>query len=1023
MIRGLLIGLFCTLHLASALQVPYSTSQPQYERSYLGQEVDLSSPDRGIFSLASGHSHQHHLPLDWSNASQEGSHQSQTDQQHDRLQWWLTNSNGSISIPATLPSQADLDLLRSGIITEPSIGLNEGALRWIIDETWTYTASLSPLLPEVSGYDSFLLLFQGLDTICSVSLGGRTLLNTDNQFREWTVEGKDLDRIIKSGIRDGQCDLNLTLVFTSAASWAAEESKREPHYPSQLELPDGPATTIYEFPHRQFIRKAQSDFGWDWGPALVPVGPQQPAYIIGFKKGASKSESTRSFGATGKTDYFFVKDTSSDIYKEGQQNGLPPDQTADWIVNVTLLVYSVVDQDELVLETDLSELSLRTRARRTSLKKGWNTLQTSFRVPSQGRKAPRLWWPSSHGSPILYALKLTLTASHQTTSWTRKVGFRTIVVNQELVSTEDIDQGWSQGSYFHIEVNDKRIYIQGTNLIPFDTLYPRISLDTIRWHLQSAARANQNLIRVWGGGLYQSDAFYDLCDEMGLLVWSETIFAVSMYPTYDTFLANVREEVSHQVRRLNHHPSHALWAGNNENEDNMLRLRKSLSNSSVHEAQYELLYDQVIREEVLANTKSRTYVPSSTTHGYLQRDPYIPRYLNRSSPDDVYGDGEYYGYQADQIFNLSKYSYETSYRLINEYGFHAMSSLYGLDRVLEKDKDYNFNSTVMRAHNKHMPAGSLEYPSPADSGQAEMTSAIQLYLPVPGQIEDAPITGDRTLLGHWSYATQILQAWYISIQTLEYRFRSSLPQRNSGGIVWQLNDIWPGSTSWASMEWGGRWKVLHYLLTRSQARISIYPRWHVDGEVLDLTVVSDLSDEEVEGTLRATWYDFDGVKLSDKEYPWTIREINATTVEPLLLAEYLPTNIDLDNVWLHLQVSARHRGKRYVNEEFFSRPGSLANNQRLFSNTSVLSLISLGHDRYQVTASQEGTVVPWVFLEHPEGVLGYFALDNDEQQPSNAFWLRPGESRVLKFVHFQGAKHRERERQKDGFTVRTLVRG
>lgn len=1014
-----LVALLSLAQNIRGLQIPFALkpepSPVLQSLTYLGQERDLSWPAGGIWSLSSRASHQLPVPLHWTRADQDLSNKdNSTDNSTDQLQWWLTSSNGSISVPALFPSQAHLDLLSAGVIAEPSIGLNEGTSRWIMDETWSYTASLEPLLHHLAGWDTFLLYSQGLDTVCDVKIGDSVLARTDNQFREWLFDTAVIREALLAEVLT-----NITLIFHPATTYALNESLREPHYPDQLENPDGPASSVYEYPARNFVRKTQSDFGWDWGPAYAPVGPHKPAYLVGFRNKSSATAELRTH-ATAKTSQIFVRSTSLEIYKTGSRNNLPPDQGADWTVNVTLDLYSTVIIDEAYLHVRVLHTPHKAELRLPRIKAGYNDgLSVSFCIPSQGEHAPELWWPTKLGNPRLYDVRFTLATSSsakESAVWSKRTGFRTVVLNQEPVATADVDSGWGPGAYFHIEINGRRIYVQGSNLIPFDTFYPRISLEVISWHVRSALLSGQNLIRVWGGGLYQSDAFYDLCDELGILVWSETIFAVSMYPTYDDFIDNVRVEVQENVRRLNHHPSQTHWAGNNEGEQGMLAVTNSLANGTVYQRQYEYLFDEVVRETVLANSRAMSYIPSSTTHGYLSLDPYVPRYLSKRE-GEVYGDGEYYGYSVPQFFNTSTYSYETEYRLINEYGMHSMSSMYGLRRVLEKPEDYAFNSTVLRAHNKHSPAGGLDYPFPADDGQGQMWEGIKMYLPVPNVTEQelnaeshaprsaASISKRESLLSHLAYLTQVLQAVYISTQTYHYRFRASLPSRNLGGVYWQLNDVWPGSTSWSSMEWGGRWNPLHYAMSRAQGRIAAYANWNADEESLSLVILSDVLDVEgnVQGVLNATWYDWSGMVLNSTSFSWSSTGIGASVVSPPLpLSEYLPTRAEPKDAWLHLVLTGdvNRSGTplnsvRYNNEEFWSAPTSLRDAPLLDPR---LTMQHLGNDRFNVSVGEASTVAPFVWLEHPEGVLGYFAQDDDEQLPSNGFWLKGGESRTVRFV-------------------------
>lgn len=971
---------------------------------YNGLELDLSNPTQGIWNLGNkGRStHQLKLPLTWTNASQDisGDELPTEESATGHLHWSLSNANGSIVVPALFPSQAHLDLIKAGVISEPSIGLNEGALRWVFQDTWTYTASMAPLLDDIKAWDSFLLYFQGIDTVANISLGGQNIGSVNNQFRQWYYD--NVTDIVK-GLADND-NKNLTLTFEPATVYSERESTKEPHYPDQNEEPNGPASTVYTYRYRNFIRKQQSDFGWDWGPAELPAGPFRPAYLVGFKQsGGASRRAEASSGATGKTDSLFVHGSSIDIYKKDSVNNLPPNQSANWVVNVTLDVFASSDVSDNEVQVQLRDTNHGGKIQLSrSIRKGFNDgLHGTIEI-KEGEV--ERWWPNGFGEQKLYWFDLTLANEAK---WSKRSGFRTIIANQERVSDKDIAAGWAPGSHFHIAVNDKRIYTQGSNLIPFDTFYPRASLDVLNWNVDSALLAGQNLIRVWGGGIYQSDALYDICDEKGLLAWSEAIFSVSLYPTYDSFIDTVKVEVKENIRRLNHHPSNTLWAGNNEGEGYIESASQALANGSVYEAQYNELFDNVILQEVRANTRSLSYIPSSTTNGYTSLEPYVGRYLN-ATPGEVYGDGEYYGYTPDQFWNTSMYSYEKQFRLMNEYGFHSMASVHGLDRVLQKTSDYDFNGTVVRNHNKHSPPGSpANYPWPADDGQYEMSAAVEEWFKKP---QASP--GTRKNILQWSYSTQVLAAWYISVQTLQYRYRSSLPQRNLGGIYWQLNDIWAGATSWASTEFGGRWKLLHYLMARTQHHIAAYAKWDVDSQQVALVVTSDFLDD-AKGSLQATWYDFSGKQLNQTNYDWAIAGVNATVLASGPVSSFLGQSNN-SSAWLHLEVNSTHQGVNYYNEEFFAQPGVLHNVSLNDPKLSVEHVSTSGAAVQLQVAADGDSVAPWVQLDHPEGRLGYFTNTDKDGRPSNGFWLRPGERRSIKFVTTFG------DATDDGYTIRSL---
>ncbi|PWN25387.1 glycoside hydrolase [Jaminaea rosea] len=1088
-----LLVLVALMAMASALPkvLPKSGSSPHAYDS-------LYHPVEGpkVYPLSSTESHAWPLPLAWTQSTQSLAHASLGDDTLSPaagLNWHLTNFNGSIEIPALFPSQAHLDLIQAGTIREPSIELDEGPARWIINDTWTWTASLLPLAKAISAHKELLLFFRGLDTVCKIFVGGEPLAVTDNEFREYLF--LNATPLLKDAASIGS---NLTLIFQSAANYSKQASIDHPHTP----WPDGLAQT-YQYPYRQDIRKGQSDFGWDWGPAYLPTGPVRPAYIVGLD---DENDANRT-SVDGNSTSLFVARSSLDVYREGSFNNLPPNQHASWIVNATMDIYALHDLpgaqlDITVLGTKHAATNVTlSRPLRAGLNEGvWATMK----VPATGPNAPDLWWPARHGKPTLYDVEMGLTAPRlrdTRTSWRKRTGFRTIVVNQEPVTTAEVARGWAPGSHWQVEVNGKPVYTHGANLIPLDTFAPRVSLDSIDWLTSSVLATGGNLIRIWGGGIYQPDALYDLCDEKGIMLWSETIFADSMYPINPPFLESVRHEVRENVLRLNHHPSQMLWAGNNEGEPVLFLVadgpKVSKENRTRFYREYELLFDEVILGEVKGHSRKDSYIPSSTTYGYKKLDPYVPRYKDFPK-NEVHGNGEYYGYSAPQFFNTSAYTFSSPFRMVNEYGMHAMASTHGLERVLapatSAPQQWSFNSTQIVSHNKHSPPGNLTFPFFPEDGQGQMSDAVKLYLPTPAARANGTLQ-----IRQWSYATQLIQLIYVAqAQTLEYRHRGIGPQRNSGAVYWQLNDVWPGSTSWSSIELGGRWKPLHYGMAKAQAPLVVYANWNatIVGEEPTLSLVA-LWDRETApngGKVRATWYDWEGKAVgASREYEIDIDQKDSEANEqdtvggqvitsPAPLAKYVSPGVDTTAVWLHLEVKADSistaagaQQESYSWEDFWTPPGNLA------SPATLKALQELGQGKVELRELRRGSekepdddrrvsegrksvtrrfevvntgtkVAPYVWLDHPEGTLGWFeeehsgaksvahgsirrsrqqrqsVLLREEDQtsrvihtragsrdhgsspkakPNNLFWLRPGERRVVRFVQRYGGQKEE----------------
>ncbi|KAJ1020680.1 hypothetical protein NDA16_004072 [Ustilago loliicola] len=290
----------------------------------------------------------------------------------------MSNTNGSIQIDALFPSLAHLDLLRAGIIQEPSIGLNEGLYRWIIDEpTWTYSADLTPILNQILAAEptqtqEYWLYFEGLDTIADIYIAGELINSTKNQHL-WHAFPVSSQLVFSQGASNK----NITLVLHNPNDYAAEQARRfDPGYPTQVQSPTRSRAADYEYPDRIFIRKQQSDFGWDWGPALVPVGPHKPAWLITLptpvdeKDHIEAGQGHAELRDTAETEVGKVNTGSGtvvvlssdiDIYRKGQSNNLPPpDPDANWIINVTLTLLSSHDIGSPSLRIAIPSLDLYT---------------------------------------------------------------------------------------------------------------------------------------------------------------------------------------------------------------------------------------------------------------------------------------------------------------------------------------------------------------------------------------------------------------------------------------------------------------------------------------------------------------------------------------------------------------------------------------------------------------------------------------------------------------------------------------
>ena len=403
--------------------------------------------------------------------------------------WTLSNAALNISVPAHLPSQAHLDLYAAEVIGDPYFDLNDFNLRWVVWSNWTYTSA--PISGLSSTADSTWLQFDGLDTFASVEFCGQHVASTNNQFRQWWF---DVSSILKS------CpDANrvLSINFGSAPIIANQIANE----PGQETWPFG-VQQLYEFNNRWFIRKEQSDFGWDWGPAFAPAGPWQPAYIVQLE-----------------SNQVHVRNSILDIYRKGQLNNLPPDQSQPWVVNASLDYFGTL-QKGATLSYVLRDVNNKTVSK-GSFENVNSTDDTVTGAAMIAKDLVDLWWPSQLGPQTLYWMTVNLESSDGSSLATvnKRLGFRTIVLNETPISKKQLAQGVAPGNNWHFEINGHEFYAKGSNFIPPDAFWPRVTVGRLDQLFNSVIDGNQQMLRVWASGAYSPDFMYDLADEKGILLW------------------------------------------------------------------------------------------------------------------------------------------------------------------------------------------------------------------------------------------------------------------------------------------------------------------------------------------------------------------------------------------------------------------------------------------------------------------------------------------------------------------------
>jgi beta-mannosidase len=607
----------------------------------------------------------------------------------------------------------------------------------------------------------------------------------------------------------------LRVVFASAENAALAEAKKLPYPVPHIKNP-------VQSPHRNLIRKAQCHGGWDWGPCLMVAG------------------------IPGRTSLDAWSDVRIDyVYTEQRHS------KGRCVVRVHIEC-EAAHAGEYRLEASIGEAAVSKKVR---LAAGSNCPALDVAVAS-----PKLWWPNGYGEAHLYDLRVRA-GEHAVSS---KIGLRTL----QLVNKDD-----AKGLSMVFRVNGKDVFCKGANWIPPDALPQRESRERLEHLLESARVAHMNMLRVWGGGRYETDDFYSLCDEKGIMIWHDMMFSCALYPSTPAFLQNVEREIRHQVKRLRDHPSIALWCGNNEDVGALTWFAESKKNRDRYIVDYDRLNEGVIGRVVDECDPTRTYWPSSPSAG---RGDYSDNWH-----DDRRGDMHYWSvWHESKAFSAY---YEVTPRFCSEFGYQSFPSVRTI-RGYAKDDELNVTSPVMEHHQR------------SPRGNSAITEMFTRYFRVPEGFEN------------FVYLSQVQQA--LAITTAVEYWRALRPTC-MGTLYWQLNDNWP-VCSWSSVEYDGTWKLLHYAARRFFAPV-LLSAWLKGGKV-EVSLVNDLP---VEARCRATVavVSFAGKVLQKESHDVRAAAGSAQRVKSWALEDIAPSP---EAAFLHLTLE--RDGEKSYGELFLTEP-------------------------------------------------------------------------------------------------------
>lgn len=540
---------------------------------------------------------------------------------------------------------------------------------------------------------------------------------------------------------------------------------------------DSAANSVY-LPGGKWIysRKAAYHFGWDWGPTLITAGIWKPVKLVGWNNLRA-------------TDWHF---TTSDLTEKQARIGL----------NVSL---ESSRKQKAKISINDQKTGQEIYSQIIEIEAGTPTITNEFTIEN-----PKLWWTNGLGEPYLYEWTIRLeTADGQVISHDAAYGIRSL----RLVEQDD-----SIGKSFYFELNGHPLFAKGVNYIPQQSFVTEVPDSSYHSLIQQAAEANMNMIRIWGGGIYETDLFYELCDRHGILVWQDFMFACAMYPGDPDFLDNVRIEAVQQIKRLRNHPCLALWCGNNEVDEAwhnwgwQKQYEMSAATQDTIWQYYTNLFRSLLPEIVATHDPSRQYVSTSPQNGWGRKESM------------THADSHYWGVWWGKL-PFEKYL-EKVPRFMSEFGFQALPSRFLINSYDLYDGN-DLLSQGLHCHQKN-PQG---------------YQTIDLY------IEREKIKPRS--LDEYIYASQLIQAQGIGMG-IEAQ-HSAMPSC-MGSLYWQLNDVWP-VTSWSSIDSKGVWKALHYRVKELFAplSLSIIP----EGDSLKISVIND-HNRPVKGKLRLLRYSFKG---------------------------------------------------------------------------------------------------------------------------------------------------------------------
>jgi len=685
--------------------------------------------------------------------------------------WRLKQVRGNNWYPATVPGVVHTDLINNGIIDDPYFRLNERSVQWVDKEDWEYKTTLT-VNQNVFEKENIDLYFKGLDTYANVYLNDSLILKANNMFREWRIP-------VKALLKKGANELRVYFHSPVKIDLPKFDAMR---YPIEAGNDQSENGGLLNRKISVFARKAGYQYGWDWGPRLVTSGIWRPVYLVGWNN--------------LRLDNIYYR--QDDVTAKQAQ------------IEATAGV--IADKDGTATLTVHAEGVKNIWTKTVAIQKGYNTIELPIVVQN-----PHLWWSNGLGEAYRYPFTATVSMNNSSDSRTDKLGLRKIEVIRDKDAT---------GTSFYFRLNGVNVFAKGANYIPQDNFLPRVTPERYKQTILDAVHANMNMLRVWGGGIYENDLFYDLCDEYGILVWQDFMFACSTYPMNPGMLDNIRQEAVDNIIRLRNHPCIALWCGNNEMHNGWFNWGWSpryerLGVLAEVRKDYKDVFYELLPDAVKKYDPVHFYWPSSPYGG----DPDAAAQGEKPNWNPN-GDAHYWsiwqGSDTIAEFNIVRA------RFFSEYGFQSFPEYQTVLKYAPEERDHDIYSDVMMAHQR---AGS--------NGNKTIERFLLSEYRTPKDFQS------------FLYMSQLLQGDAVRIAMEAYR--RDMPYC-MGSLFWQHDDCWPVA-SWSSRDYYGRWKAQHYFAKKAYSDLLVSPI--ANNDTLNVYIVSDRL-KPVKGKLQIRIMDLKG---------------------------------------------------------------------------------------------------------------------------------------------------------------------